>query len=113
MRPRDCSLLFVTVLIVAIFAASSARAEDADSELRGALESANKEFETVFAAGDGAGMGALYTEDGELLPPNSDVVSGRTAIGEFWQAVMDAGIKSVKLETVEVMAMGDLGVAGG
>jgi ketosteroid isomerase-like protein len=61
----------------------------------------------TFNRGDGAGMGGLYTENGQLLPPNSDIVSGHAAISAFWQGAMDMGIKTAKLETIELEGQGD------
>ena len=72
------------------------------SEIRDGIAAANANFMNTFNRGDGSGMGALYTENGQLLPPNSDFVSGQSAISAFWQGAMDMGIKTAKLETVEL-----------
>ena len=77
------------------------------SEIRDGIAAANANFMDTFNRGDGAGMGALYTENGQLLPPNSDFVSGQSAISTFWQGAMDMGIKTAKLETVEIDGEGD------
>jgi uncharacterized protein (TIGR02246 family) len=61
----------------------------------------------AFKRGDAAGLAALYTENGQVLPPNSDFVTGKEAIRGFFQAVMDMGIKAATLETVEVEGYGD------
>jgi uncharacterized protein (TIGR02246 family) len=76
-------------------------------DVREAIAAANQNFMRAFARGDAAGMAALYTADGQLLPTHSDVVSGPRAIQEFWQAVMGMGIKEATLETVELEAHGD------
>ena len=52
-------------------------------------------------------MAALYTEDGQVLPPNADVVTGREGIQAFWQALMDMGIQEALVETVEVEGHGE------
>jgi len=77
------------------------------SEISDGIAAANENFMNTFNRGDGEGMGALYTEKGQLLPPNSDFVSGQPAISAFWQGAMDMGIKTAKLETVELEAQGD------
>jgi ketosteroid isomerase-like protein len=77
------------------------------SEIRDGIGAANADFMNTFNRGDGAGMGALYTENGQLLPPNSDIVTGDSAISAFWQGAMDMGIKTAKLETVELEGNGD------
>jgi ketosteroid isomerase-like protein len=79
----------------------------ASNEIRDGISAANAYFMNTFNRGDGVGMGGLYTENGQLLPPNSDIVSGHSAISAFWQGVMDMGIKTAKLETVELEGQGD------
>ena len=78
-----------------------------------ALKAANERFMAAFERGDAAGLAALYTENGQVLPPNSQVVEGRDAVQGFWQAVMDMGIKDARLETVEAEGHGDTAVEVG
>ena len=77
------------------------------TEIRDGIGAANADFMNTFNRGDGAGMGGLYTENGQLLPPNSDNVTGHSGISAFWQGAMDMGIKTAKLETVELDGQGD------
>jgi uncharacterized protein (TIGR02246 family) len=72
------------------------------------IEAANAEFVTAWSKGDAAAVAALYTADGQLLPPNGDVVTGPEAIQTFWQGAMDAGIASATLTTIEAMAVDSL-----
>jgi uncharacterized protein (TIGR02246 family) len=81
--------------------------EVTSTEVRDAIVAANEKFVAAFNRGDAAGLAALYTEKGQVLPPNSDFVTGQQAVQGFWQAVMDAGITEAKLETVEVEDHGD------
>jgi len=67
----------------------------------------NEQFMAAFNRGDAAAMASLYTEDGQILPPNSDFVTGKPAIRAFWQALMDMGIAEVELEIIEVEGCGD------
>ncbi len=62
---------------------------------------------------DAEGMGKLYTSDGQLLPSNSDFITGTEGIQTFWQAVMDMGIKTAELETVELEGHGDTAIEVG
>jgi uncharacterized protein (TIGR02246 family) len=82
-------------------------------EVRGAIVAANENFMATFKGGDAASMAALYTENGQLLPPNGDFVTGRQAIQAFWQALLDMGIKEAKLETVETEGHGDTAIEVG
>ncbi|HEY7495946.1 MAG TPA: SgcJ/EcaC family oxidoreductase [Candidatus Tectomicrobia bacterium] len=72
------------------------------TDIRAAIAAPIEQFMAAFSRGDAAGVAAVYTDDGQVLPPNSDVISGKQAIQSLWQEAMDMGIKVVKLETVEV-----------
>ncbi|KPK83136.1 MAG: hypothetical protein AMS25_01170 [Gemmatimonas sp. SM23_52] len=61
----------------------------------------------AFASSDAAALAALYTQDGKLLPPSSDVVAGTAAIQGFWQNVMEAGVARAQLTTEEAMGFDD------
>ena len=74
------------------------------------IKSANRNFMETFGRGDAEGMGKLYTNNGQLLPANSDFITGTEGIQTFWQAVMDMGIKTAELETVELEGHGDTAI---
>lgn len=80
------------------------------SELKAAIEAANDLFMAAFNRGDAAAMAALYTEDGQMLAPNADLMTGRVAVQAFWQAVMDMGVKSVLIITGEVEDHGETAI---
>jgi uncharacterized protein (TIGR02246 family) len=80
------------------------------ARVRDAVAAANEEFMAAFNRGDAAGLAALYTENGQVLPPNSDFVTGKEAIQAFWQAVMGMGIKAAKLEIIEAEGHGDTAI---
>jgi uncharacterized protein (TIGR02246 family) len=77
------------------------------TDIHASIAAGNDRFMATFKSGDAAGMAALYTEDEQVLPPNSDFVTGQQAIQAFWQALMDMGIKEAKLEIVEVERHGE------
>jgi uncharacterized protein (TIGR02246 family) len=70
--------------------------------LRAAIAASIAQFTAAFSRGDAAGAAAMYTADGQVLPPNSEIVSGTQAIQTFWQGVIHMGITTVHLDTVEV-----------
>ncbi len=84
--------------------------QSTSTEVRQAIAAANETFMATFGRGDAAGMAALYTVDGQVLPPNGDFVTGPAAIQSFWQALMDMGFKAAKMEIVEVEDHGDTAV---
>ena len=73
-------------------------------EVREAITAMIEKFMAAYKQGDSAGLAALYTEKGQLLPTSSDFITGKPAIQKFWQARIDAGVSSVKLESVEIEA---------
>ena len=62
----------------------------------------NEKFGAAFAAKDAAGIAALYTDNGTLMPPNAPAIQGRAAIQEFWQAFLGMGFSAGTLTTTEV-----------
>jgi uncharacterized protein (TIGR02246 family) len=82
-------------------------AQSSSTEIRDAIAAAVEKFMAAFSRGDAAGCAALYTEQGQLLPPNSDVITGKQAIQTFWQNAMHMGITAAKLETAEVEGHGN------
>jgi ketosteroid isomerase-like protein len=82
-------------------------AQVTSTEIRSAIMAANEKFMTTFIRGDAAGIAALYTEGGQLLPPNSDFIAGKQAIQAFWEGAMNMGIKAARLETIEVEGHGN------
>ena len=77
------------------------------------IRSANQNFEKNFADGDARGMASLYTSDGILLPPGAGVQEGSEAIKNFWQMVMDMGVKRAQLATVHVEREGETAIEMG
>lgn len=69
---------------------------------------ANQDFMSAFNNGDAAGLADLYTMDGQVLPPNNDIVRGKEEIQTFWQTLMDMGIQKAKLDIVEVEEQDEL-----
>ena len=89
---------------IALLSASPILAADS---VRSEIEAANKIFEAAVSRSDGPGVAALYTDNAQLLPAQSDFVTGTEAIGQFWQAAFDSGMKGVSLVTMEVEKQGD------
>jgi len=82
-------------------------------EINAAIAAANLRFMEALARQDAAGMASLYTADGQLMPANSDFISGTSAIEQFWGGAMGMGIRTAKLETVELEAHGETAVEVG
>jgi ketosteroid isomerase-like protein len=68
----------------------------------------NEQLSAAFNNQDAEAMAALYTLDAQLLPPNFDLVDGRSAIETFWGTLFNLGFDGVILETLEVTGTGSL-----
>ncbi|MFA8435620.1 MAG: DUF4440 domain-containing protein [Marinifilaceae bacterium] len=77
------------------------------------IAEANKGFMEAFNNGDAVALAKLYTSNAKLLPPNSDVVEGQKAIEEFWDAVMNMGVKKALLKTVMAEGCGAIAIEEG
>jgi uncharacterized protein (TIGR02246 family) len=81
-----------------------------ETSIHDTLVRQNAMFMDTFRRGDAAGMGELYTEDGQLLPPNGEIVQGPKAIAGFWRMVMDMGITDLDMRVGEVEQHGDTAI---
>ena len=101
----------VCALIAAISSSAWAGSESDDQgvrEARVAIEAANAKFSEAYARGDAQALSAMYTSDAIALPPDSEMIRGNEAIGEFWKATRDSGVQSAALTTVDVGRSGDV-----
>ena len=64
-------------------------------------------FERLFSQGDLAEVAAFYSDNAMLLPTGSDFIKGRQAIEAYWQEAVDMGIRSIKIDLVELEQHGD------
>jgi ketosteroid isomerase-like protein len=85
----------------------SAIAQSASPKLSAEIDAANAKFVQLFGQGDGS-VATLYADGATICPPNSDFIQGMSAIRDFWKGAYDAGIKKVKLETVNVESSGPI-----
>jgi uncharacterized protein (TIGR02246 family) len=98
-----------TLLLVAAVAAliSLPGCGEDSAKVRAAIEARNKDMSAAFAKGDAAAVAGFYTSNGQLLPPNAAIVSGRDSIQKAWQGFVEAGFSGLDLTTSEVEACGD------
>ncbi len=71
---------------------------------------ASRRLEAALAAGDAAAWAAEYTSDARLMPPETPAITDPEAIQGYWQAVIDMGIKSIVLRTLDLQDMGDTAI---
>jgi uncharacterized protein (TIGR02246 family) len=78
-------------------------------DIKAHIDRLNRKFEVAFARGDAAGAAReVYTRDCRIMPPGAETVVGREAAEQFWPAAAaQLGATAVKLETVDLQALGD------
>jgi uncharacterized protein (TIGR02246 family) len=81
-----------------------------------AVEQFTRDFESLFNAGDAAGMAAFYAQDAKLLAESTELIQGRAAIEQFWRHAIErtraaGAVRTISLD--EVVSTGDLGYALG
>jgi ketosteroid isomerase-like protein len=78
------------------------------NEIKRAILAAEKVFMAKYNKADAPGLVALYTRDGQIMPPNSGVVKGVAKLKAMFKSFWDAGDTVIKLDTVEVEGFGDM-----
>jgi len=78
-----------------------------------AIRATDSAFATTAAAGDAAGVAAIYLPDARVLPPNAPAVQGRDAIQKLWGGLLDAYQVKFDVSADEVEGRGDLAYARG
>ena len=72
------------------------------------IAAVNRRFEEAAAKGDLDLLASLYTTDAVAMPPDGPFVKGRENIKQMWGSIaQQIGLKSVKLQTVELEVTGD------
>jgi len=80
------------------------------SEIHATISTLSRDFESTFKRGDAADIADFYTENGILLPAGSDFIRGKQNIKDYWQIAIDTGIKSIKLDIIEVEQRDDIAI---
>ena len=66
------------------------------------IVAANKEFMTFWAASDLVGLANLYSLDAKFMMHGAPATSGRTNIQSVLSGIINSGVSSVDLRTVDV-----------
>ena len=78
------------------------------ASVRGEIEAANNDFKTFFEAVDSVGLSNLYTKDTKLMMNGAPAILGKENVQSTFSGIMNSGITSVNLNTVEVWGTSDL-----
>ncbi|MEB8330230.1 nuclear transport factor 2 family protein [Flavobacteriaceae bacterium KMM 6897] len=75
---------------------------------KGEIVDANKEFSVLFAANDSIGLSKLYTQDAKFMNNGAPAVTGRKNIQSAISGLMNSGVSSANLTTIDVWGMENL-----
>ncbi|MCA1633871.1 MAG: DUF4440 domain-containing protein [Acidobacteria bacterium] len=100
-------VLVIMIVAVSLSPGQTKGNKTSGSNVRNAIEAANKRFVEALSKGDAARIADMYAEGARVLPPNSPMVQGRQRIQEFWQSFINAGAK-LTLSTSDVEAQGNV-----
>lgn len=107
---RRCALLAAASIVASACAHGAGARGKPDAEVLAAIAAANAEFAQALVAGDARAMAAVFTEDGEVIPPmQRGFVSGRAEI-EAYNAARLQGRRylDVAIATVHLEVSGDV-----
>ncbi len=76
------------------------------SGIKTAILAREKVFMARYNGGDAPGLAALYTTDGQIMPPNTKIAKGRAQIAALIRSFYKAGDIKIKLTTLEVDGAG-------
>ena len=111
MRTTRRAAACIIVASLAVFAISVPSFAQSDkvggSHVQQAVESFVTKYLDTYNKKDAAGLAALYTEDGILVPPGP-IATGRPGIEKAWRAVFDAGRTGLKYKIQQSRADGNL-----
>ena len=109
MMSTQTAVLFALIVASSSTAYAGSQGDDQSvREAQAAIEAANARFSEAFARGDAKALSAMYTSDAIAFPPDSEMIRGNEAIGVFWKATRDSGVRGAALTTIEVGRSGDV-----
>ncbi|MBS1559779.1 MAG: nuclear transport factor 2 family protein [Bacteroidetes bacterium] len=107
------SVALVALLIVSCHNNSSLIAHQDNSSnfdtmgLRKIIDEKNKQFAKAHVLRDTAFLNNIFTQEGRVLAPNSEMISGRSAISSINLEYVNYGINEARIETTKLYGCGD------
>jgi ketosteroid isomerase-like protein len=77
------------------------------------LEKLRSDFVLAFNAKDAAKVASFYADDAIAMPPNDQIVNGRSGIEATFKKAFDNNVGSISLQTIESVTGGDWGFQAG
>ena len=99
--------VFLKAVLTLLFFSVVSSAQNKSLSAREAITAANRKFEEAHLKGDAAAIAAQYTEDGQLLWEDRDIIKGRAAIEAEWRKDMGGAGRKATLTVLEIEQHGD------
>jgi uncharacterized protein (TIGR02246 family) len=71
------------------------------------ITAANRAFEEAVRKGDVEGIASAYTPEAIALAPDAPMARGRESIEQLWGSAIRDGLKTIRLETLDLEVAGD------
>ncbi|WP_136057703.1 YybH family protein [Candidatus Halocynthiibacter alkanivorans] len=78
--------------------------------IKSAIEARNADMMVAFKTQDLKTLGEMYTIDGKFMLPHAPVAEGQDAVSGTFGAMIDAGLKELRLASQSVKDFGDYAV---
>jgi len=98
--------IIILFIILTFFSGCFTNRED-DPQIRNAIAIEMEKFMSTYNKGDAIGLSKMYSKNGQILPPNRDVITGRDSIKNFWEKEIFNRTKTMKVAIVDIEVMGD------
>jgi ketosteroid isomerase-like protein len=66
------------------------------------IAEARATFVAALSSGDAAAVARLYADNAKLLAPSAELFEGRGSIEAFWRAGVEAGLRGLELDAIEL-----------
>jgi ketosteroid isomerase-like protein len=110
-------VLSATLLAISVCLSASACGGKQEPEFgmpdQQAIRAVTSALETSFNAKDVEKILTLYTENSVFMPPNKPLLRGRASLKGFYDGLMNAGSKDLKLTPADVAGHGPLAYESG
>ena len=114
-QTKFLTLIAMTLLFISSFTSCETKAKEATIEplfnletAKAEIEAANMQFMTFFKATDSVSVANLYTIDAKFMGNEAPSVTGRKNIQSTLSGLMNSGVTSINLKTIEVWGVENL-----
>ncbi len=101
-------ILFLLTFVMSTLAVSANNDTTKDDKIK--VQQTVTEYFTALNAGDAAAITALFTPDGEVLPPNAPTASGSDAVRKTYDYVVATFAFALKVSIDKVTVLGDTAI---